>query len=117
MTPRHRPRRRLQRPARSGAGGCDEERLLLLANEEETAFADAQHYVAVPRTAGPVQVGGRPVRLSAGDQATIAVNGAGSAFCVTVVSTNAPAGTSSTMVYASAAGGYLPGATRCPAGF
>ena len=87
-----------------------------IANEEETYFTDFQNYVAVTTAAAQPVIGATTVQLTTGNQATINVNAAGSAYCINVTRvTGAQPGTyTGGWFYISSKGGLQPaGTTAC----
>jgi len=90
--------------------------LRTIANEEETYFTDNQAYVGVAAAANPVTIGTTTVRLSNGNQATVLVNTAGSAYCELMTRQAGKQPSTQNWVYISNQGGLQPaGTTVCPA--
>ncbi|HTY72452.1 MAG TPA: prepilin-type N-terminal cleavage/methylation domain-containing protein [Actinomycetes bacterium] len=88
--------------------------LRTVANEEETYFTDNQNYVTISTAAsGSVVIGADTVKLSPGNTVTVAVNTAGTAYCIQGKN---PKGTDTTngFFYVSSQGGLQPsGTTAC----
>ena len=92
--------------------------LRTIANEEETYFTDNQAYLALATTTAP-SLNGNAVTLSNGNNVTVTLNGAGSAFCVVAarVAGKQP-GSQTGWVYVSSKGGIQgTGVTACPGTF
>jgi type IV pilus assembly protein PilA len=90
--------------------------LRTVANEEETYFTDFQKYLAVAASTGTLVVGADTVTLSNGNTVTVALNTAGTAYCVSGTNPKSTNGVAASTVYVSSQGGLQPITTTvCPA--